>query len=489
MNTTRRFQIIVRQPVVRGCGRPPAASRITGRLGIAQGSTLTEVLVALMVASIGLVSVATLFPMSVLRSVKAAQMTNAADAADKARSVLDLYPDIIKHPDARTPSALSLATDYTYSQNNNRTYSDPNWTQLQLQGNKNYVFDPLGFAAVQNLNLTIGANANAVYQTRPEHFFGNDPSGGNLPPWPNNPPGNPWQTIPRYPLYWRAPPTATGASAFALADSLVTLPDAWELKYETIGGTFGGANASSYTQITLPNFLLDSNTSLAPSTATPSLPYPTIRVVMISADGSVSQTRQVTSFSTNATDTTLTWNEINNSNVTIGFEDVNANGTQEPHYLPASFTSFTLGKVRVETQVRRYSWLLTVRSTSANSASIDVVVYFQRALENIGVDEVLYDTRFTQGSNQAVVTYPTGSNTVTGVPLKPFMRRGGFVFDANNAFWYRITNVSDNNAGTAVLTLETPAQSSTGSPPYYPPRAMFPRGVIDVFPLGTRTVQ
>src|SRR5436190_18179248 len=39
------------------------------------GSTLTEVLVALLVMSIGLVSLTTMFPLSVLRSIKAAQLT------------------------------------------------------------------------------------------------------------------------------------------------------------------------------------------------------------------------------------------------------------------------------------------------------------------------------------------------------------------------------------------------------------------------------
>ncbi len=180
---------------------------------------------------------------------------------------------------------------------------------------------------------------------------------------------------------------------------------------------------------------------------------------------------------------------------------MNGNGALDTHLLPSSFinaisTTGTplLGKVRVELQERRYTWLLTVRQSSTTAASVDVVVYFKRTLENIATDELLYQTTFTQGSTQAQVVYPTGVNTASGLPLKPYMRRGSFVFDANNAFWYRINNVSSVVAsGTGWeqvnLTLEVPANASTGSPPFIPARAMFPRGVVDVFPLATKTYQ
>ena len=42
------------------------------------GVTLTEVLMSLMIMSIGISAVAVLFPISVLRSVQATQLTNAA---------------------------------------------------------------------------------------------------------------------------------------------------------------------------------------------------------------------------------------------------------------------------------------------------------------------------------------------------------------------------------------------------------------------------
>src|SRR5215467_1551135 len=47
--------------------------------GFRKGATLTEVLIALLIMSIGLVALAVLFPISVLRSIKATQFTTATD--------------------------------------------------------------------------------------------------------------------------------------------------------------------------------------------------------------------------------------------------------------------------------------------------------------------------------------------------------------------------------------------------------------------------
>ena len=91
----------------------------------------------------------------------------------------------------------------------------------------------------------------------------------------------------------------------------------------------------------------------------------------------------------------------------------------------------------------------------------------------------------------------TGVNTVTNLPLKPFMKKGGYVFDANNAYWYRISNVLDpdpQNAapGSARLILDTPANASnvgltTAAGKSVPSRGMFPRGVVDVYSLGPKS--
>jgi hypothetical protein len=77
------------------------------------------------------------------------------------------------------------------------------------------------------------------------------------------------------------------------------------------------------------------------------------------------------------------------------------------------------------------------------------------------------------------------------------MRKGNYIFDANNAFWYRISNVSaptqttlpGNVPGESVtITIDVPANAgnqadTTGRPA----RCMFPRAVVDVYPIGTKS--
>ncbi|MBI3862231.1 MAG: hypothetical protein HY290_10085 [Planctomycetia bacterium] len=217
---------------------------------------MTEVMVALLISSIGLVAVATLFPMSVLQSVRAAQATSATDARLNAESAIDRYEDMIIHPHSRNP----LLDSFTNPGNAN---ADPNWIQMQTNGYKNFVVDPLGYARVQTLGWTTD-NRNLACMNKPEHFFGNDPNNmlGGAPA------GRPWNSLTRYPLSWRTE---------AAADYLVTLPDSWLLQYETIGGTLGlAANGpAGYTEITLPN--LSYSAPLSANPQTPSLPSPTVR--------------------------------------------------------------------------------------------------------------------------------------------------------------------------------------------------------------------
>lgn len=59
------------------------------------GATLTEILMALMIMSIGVTSVATLFPLAIMRSVKATQLTNAALLRYQVDEIVDLAPTLL----------------------------------------------------------------------------------------------------------------------------------------------------------------------------------------------------------------------------------------------------------------------------------------------------------------------------------------------------------------------------------------------------------
>ena len=70
------------------------------------GSTLTEVLITILIMSIGLVGVMSLFPASVLRSVQAHALTTAANLRLSAEAAIAANPEIIADAD-RTPGVNS----------------------------------------------------------------------------------------------------------------------------------------------------------------------------------------------------------------------------------------------------------------------------------------------------------------------------------------------------------------------------------------------
>ena len=416
------------------------------------GSTLTEVLVALMIMSIGLVSLAVLFPMSVLRTIKASQFTNATDTRFNAEAMLDVYPNLVRNP------------DYTVTA-----------TGLNFHAGENFVVDPLGYAIINRSNARLS------------QYFGNDPTlaAPNGPGQATLPPAT-TGVAPNLNSWWfRRYSAAPAGQALteAQADRLVTLPDSWVVNYEGLGTTNAAVPAIGVSQLNVQG-LGATGFTLTPTSAAQAaigVAAPAVRAVMFSADGVTSHVRYLTQI----TNDTIFWSEN-----AVGI-DLNGNGTLEDFPLPFSFIAGTatagtaIGKVRIETQERRYTWLLTVRKNATGSqGDCDVVVFFKRPVEDIVTDETVYPATFIQGNTQVTVTYPTAN--------KPFMRKGNYVFEANNAFWYRIANVSAptagaNNTESVTITIDVPANANnTADPTGRPPRAMFPRAVVDVYPIGTK---
>ncbi len=85
-----------------------------------RGVTLTEVLVSLGIFGIGVVSLATLFPLSVLRTVQATTLTKATQLRYNAEGLIEAFPQIVHDPD-----------------------NDGN---VQEHRSESYVVDPTGFA-------------------------------------------------------------------------------------------------------------------------------------------------------------------------------------------------------------------------------------------------------------------------------------------------------------------------------------------------------
>ena len=95
------------------------------RTSFRRGATLTEVLMSLMIMSIGVVSLATLFPISAARVLEASNLTNATVLRFNAEGVIDSFPGIIHQPDGTTIAPIT------------RLYTDESGRPLQV--------DPLGF--------------------------------------------------------------------------------------------------------------------------------------------------------------------------------------------------------------------------------------------------------------------------------------------------------------------------------------------------------
>lgn len=389
------------------------------------GSTLTEVLMAILIMSIGIVSIASMFPLAVVRAAKATQLTQGTDLRFNAEAMIDINPRMVLDP----------GLDGT----------------LDLAGT-NFVVDPIGWVLADQ--VAFGARdeyGNRGGVTIPVTRF---PFGCNL-------------AIPRMRL--------------SAAEDLACLPDSWETTYEGnitldptgLGGLMAGASAGG-----VPTY------PVVPS-APPETPRPRYRITIIAPDGVTKQQRMLTQFVFGAD--TLLWSEdFNGDSIINGAEiDVNSNGAADGYPLPNSFRllpgQFT---ARIEARDRRYTWLLTVRKGGTNGGEVDCVVFFKRPFDNLRVEEYAYEANFTKGSGQAVVRYRPATEE------KPWLKKGGFIFDATNARWCRIAGVVSEIAGPAAgqvtytIQLETPAIQSS------PPTgglAVLPKGVVDVFPLGTKS--
>ncbi|MFN0198839.1 MAG: hypothetical protein ACKVT0_18990, partial [Planctomycetaceae bacterium] len=72
-----------------------------------------------------------------------------------------------------------------------------------------------------------------------------------------------------------------------------------------------------------------------------------------------------------------------------------------------------------------------------------------------------------------------GDQFVTLGTVPEFLRKGRFVFDVNNAVWYRVLDVND---ARTQIKLDRPAVENS---PSGGGQAVFMRGVVDVYGLPT----
>lgn len=458
------------------------------------GMTLMEVLMSCAIMTIGVVMVATVFPLSTLRVLEASKQTNSTITRFSAEALLDVDPFFVNNPDGvagvNSPAyrvSVFFVDPYGYQ----TFHRDASFAP------------PVGAGPI----LTTAAPAPRLRDT-----WGWLPPGSsvNIPlprrytgasMFPLNPGTTPGVSIRPYPTN-----TDESDSAIARAVQLVGQPDNWKVTAE---GLIDPVNATTnITSLTLDN---DVDLSSVP-TAIPT-PYAPVAYRAVIFDrlgnqgGTHSEIRYLTASSGNASPPTVTW------------------------AIPLStrFENGNIGKVRIEQLDEVYTWVLTVRKLPTGDSNIDVVVYFKRSFNP--EHEYVYPAAFRQfdlgAANGSGVAAPGARNyddngtapaddvaeigfprnlslpaanqsddeptTVVRVDFtslpsgadRPAFRRGGFVCDTKNGLWYRIQGLQNETDTTIELTLDKFVQQDGTEDRIYPVPLPYP--YVPTFDAGEDT--
>ena len=390
------------------------------------GATLTEVLMAIFIMSIGVVSVITLFPLAILRAVHATQLTNSKVLEENVKEFIYANQWILRGSPVDTRLDPGNATD----------------VQFQTA----CVIDPLGKPILQSYAAAYGRQ------------FGNT-GGGSVPTWAIRrispfaqltlPPG--WTaTAPSY--------MATGANVDWPAtdhswmdSSVCALPDSWTTLTDDLPDNITSS------VVTFPTELAGVGTEADPA-----------RLTLISSDGTRSLVRRV--------------RDIINTDTEYSSPDrgkmVKIVDTEQA--ISGGFGLGFVGRAVVERNEARYSWIITCPIPAAAPPAATCAIFFRRSFDP--EEEVLYDNGGTAPftANSATVNIQWTSTRPT-----PLVREGNYLFDAENALWYRIrsyTMTESGGAGSATIELDQPARAAGSG-------LMLPHGLVHKFDLELRGQQ
>lgn len=464
--------------------------------------TLTEVLVSLFVMGLGVITIASLFPISIVRSIEATQLTQATNLRYNAEAQIEVNPDLIHDPDRNGVKDEHAETRGNIEDTNQNRRLDAgeddadNGVAGFLDRNV-YVVDPLGWAEIR----TRFAPNN---RQRLADWFGQRDLDENGSPLDSN--GIPeLQALRRYNGFNNGgfPPPPPGPSIQTARD-FVTLPDDFNSLFDDVfAGMFVPLPSNSTAPPSVGVTLLDasqqtvSRSDLNSTISDPQIPgnLPT-RLVLFDESRTTSVTRTLTSIGVQGQGNELLWTEdVNlNDNLDSG-EDLNNNGELDHRPVP-----FAIGEVRVQQEKTRYSWLLTVRNMpygATQCAQVYVVVFFNRSFslddEFVYIDEDFNGNGTFQQQVEDVIqnnTFDREIRVLGNAPSReyeinysdpnvpePFANSGGFVLDLGEGRWYGIEQ-AENNAVTETVTMTL---DRAPDPPIR--HAMFPRGVVEVYPL------
>ncbi|QDT63757.1 type IV pilus modification PilV family protein [Calycomorphotria hydatis] len=398
-------------------GRNSAAAGTNTRTG----ATLTEVLMALLVMGVGIVSVATLFPLSLMKAIHATKLTNATILRFNAETWLEMQGlEPIKNPDG-----VGLSPD----------------TGL---ASERFVIDPLGWNLIVDPSATDITNRFAD-STAP--------------------------IIPRFNF------NLVGDTAAA---SAVTLPDSFTEGIEAIHVTGPPTNEGEATFFV--DTLTGSHRIAFPSSVgfTTLGSADNLRVTIFNEDGDRSVS--VDGLSYPAANTIELAGTVPGPFVEDIDGDGTLSGTYELDW-DSDGIDFDIGRIIVEIRERRYTWMMFVRRNDATTgnADIELAVFFRRGFVGTQIDEFIY-TNLTEPSSTSQAYTLTWNDSTDPTP---WIKRGSWFFDLDDFRWVQIDRVESESAGQArfyvtgdhIIPTE-PGRTKSGR------RIVVMRNVVDVYPFS-----
>lgn len=417
-----------------------------------RGVTLMEVLMSVMIMGLGVIPLATLFPISVQRSVQATQLTNATVLRYNAEALIDAFPQ----PFVFDPDGTLNANGHIAHQRRNR----------------NYVVDPLGayYAGVDSTGFA--------------GSFGNDGSST---------------------AFTRTPRYNAGLTAQLDAINYFTQQDSWTLLYEGIPGNSSDADGINNTRDVIyidPNDVTSGIVNLAEISQTLSTTTGSIaggRILLYDSTGKQMQVRRITDANINSGAAEISFaNPLPDNGLWDAISKIRIETLEQRYsYLLTVRRQIASDVASVDVVV------FFRRNFSPEFEAVHSVENFYAGWEPgpdgawgiVGVDDDNDNSTDEQRGEQGAF----GSDDIQHRSFtlhfnsnvdKPLLKKGGYVFDTFNARWYRIQKIENESSTGADITLDQPIiQSinySSDSNPIKPGLIVMPN-VIQVYPLGNKT--
>ncbi|MCH9791049.1 MAG: hypothetical protein K0U82_09525 [Planctomycetes bacterium] len=421
-----------------------------------RGVTMMEVLMSVMIMGLGVIPLATLFPISVSRSVQATQLTNATILRYNAEALLDAFPGRLLHdPD------------------NDGNHDEHRYTS------RKYVVDPIGNLLAEN----------ATYAGR----FGNDGQGGAL------------GQVQRH---------NAGFTVMSSGPNFFSQQDSWKLQYEG----FPVANTLDSITFDTNDLSTDLLTDISQN-AVAGTPHGILsRLVIFDEEGKQAQVRVFPGPIPAADITSRIVQGFTDLPANLRYVDSGGTGIvskvrfeiQEQRYtylISVRHQPTRVASVDVAVFFKRD---FSPEGEVVHSVS-NFVAYLPGADGSPGVDGVddnqdgNIDDRAELGwkGSDDVVNYEFTlhyNDKIKGAPLnlaeedvKPPFKKGGYIFDVKNCRWYRIQKVVEDTSvspiRSATVFLDQPIVQdirTSGGAATTADGVMVRPDVIQVYALGNK---